>query len=65
MYIVSKNDLKKLQTNIITRINISITINEIDKHKAKYITNACIHIVIIKQILLFFFTVYKNNSKNI
>ena len=42
MYIFFKNNFKKLQTNIITRINISITINQIDKHKAKYIINACI-----------------------
>ena len=30
-----KNHLKKPQTNIITRINISVAINQINKHKAK------------------------------
>ena len=36
-----KNHHKKLQTNIIT-INIFITINQMNKHKVKYISNACI-----------------------
>ena len=53
MHIFFKNHLKKLQTNIITKTNISITIIQIDKHKIKYITNACIPIIIIK-----FFTFY-------
>ena len=35
MHIFCENHLKKLQTNIIRRINISITINQINKHKAK------------------------------
>ena len=39
------------------------TIIQIDKHKVKYITNACTLIIIIKKILLFFFTVYKNEWK--
>ena len=42
MHIFFKNHLKKLQTNIITRINISITINQINKHKAK-IYNHCVY----------------------
>ena len=63
MHISFKNHLKKLQTNIITKINISITINEINKHKVKYTTNACIPIIIIKTFLLFFVTVCKNEQK--
>ena len=63
MHMFFKNHLKKLQTNIITRIKISITINQIDKHKAKYITTVCIPIIIIKMSLLFFFIVYKNEWK--
>ena len=63
MHIFFKNHLKKLQTNIITRINISITINQIDKHKAKYIITVCIPIIILKNFLLFFFIVYKNELK--
>ena len=39
------------------------TIIQIDKHKVKYITNACTPIIIIKKFLLFFFTVYKNEWK--
>ena len=35
MHIFFKNHFKKLQTNIITRTNISITINQIDRHKVK------------------------------
>ena len=63
MHIFFKNYLKKLQTNIITRINISITINQINKHKAK-IYNHCMYTeIIIKKFLLFFFTVYKNERK--
>ena len=42
MHIFFKNYLKKLQTNIITRINISITINQINKLKAK-IYNHCVY----------------------
>ena len=63
MHIFFKNHLKKLQTNIITRINTSITINQINKHKAK-IDNQCMYTqIIIKNFLLFFFTVYKNEWK--
>ena len=63
MHIFFKNHLKKLQTNIITRINTSITINQINKHKAK-IYNQCMYTqTIIKNFLLFFFTVYKNEWK--
>ena len=63
MHIFFKTHLKKLQTNIITGINISITINQINKHKAK-IYNHCMYTeVIIKKFLLFFFTVYKNERK--
>ena len=58
-----KNHLKKPQTNHITRINIFIVINQINKHKVKYKTNACIPIIIIKELLLFFFTVYKNEQE--
>ena len=39
------------------------TIIQIDKHKAKYIITTCIPIIIIKKILLFFFTIYKNERK--
>ena len=63
MHIFFKNHFQKLQTNIITRTNISITINQIDKHKVKYITNACIPIIIIKTFKLFFCTAYKNERK--
>ena len=63
MHMFFKNHFKKLQTNIITRIKISITINQIDKHKAKYIITVCIPIIIIKKSLLFFSIVYKNERK--
>ena len=36
---------------------------QIDKHKVKYIITACIPIVIIKNFLLFFFIIYKNERK--
>ena len=63
MHIFFKNHLKKLQTNIITRINTSITINQINKHKAK-IDNQCMYTqIIIKIFKIFFFTVYKNEWK--
>ena len=39
------------------------TIIQIDKHKVKYTITACIPIIIIKKISLFFFTVYKNERK--
>ena len=41
-----KNHLKKPQTNIITRINIFVVINQINKHKAK-IYNHCTYTLII------------------
>ena len=63
MHIFFKNHLKKLQTNIITRINIFAVINQINKHKVTYITNACIPKITINIFLLFFFTVYKNERK--
>ena len=58
-----KNHLTNPQTNIITRINIFVVINQINKHKAK-IYNHCMYTqIIIKNFLLFFFTVYKNERK--
>ena len=39
------------------------TIIQIDKHKVKYIITVCIPIIIIKNFLLFFFTVYENGRK--
>ena len=65
MHIFFKNHVKKLQTNIITRINISITINQIDKHKAKYIITVCIPIIIIKKKLLLSLLCTRMNGKNI
>ena len=44
-------------------INISIAINQINKHKVKYIITACIPIIAINKFLLFFFTEYKNEYK--
>ena len=45
------------------RINIFVVINQINKHKAK-IYNHCMYTqIIIKNFLLFFFTVYKNERK--
>ena len=56
--------LQILKTPLFILITIYIkTIIKIDKHKVKYITNACIPIIIIKNFLLFFFTVYKNERK--
>ena len=52
--------------NSITRINICVIfvlVNQIKKHKAK-IYNQCTYTqIIIKKILLFFFTEYKNEWK--
>ena len=63
MHIFFKNHLKEPQTNIITRINISITINQINKHKAK-IYNHCMYTHnYYQKCLLFFFTEYKNKYK--
>ena len=47
----------------IMQIILIKTIIQIDKHKAKYITNACIPIIMINNFLLFFFTVDKNERK--
>ena len=52
--------MQTLQSNIIiTRINIFVVINQINKHKAK-IYNQCTYTqIIIKNILLLFFIIYK------
>ena len=52
------------QTNIIIMgINIFVVIKQINKHKAK-IDNQCMYAeIIIKTILLYFFTGYKNEWK--
>ena len=56
--------LRILKTTLFILITIYInTIIQINKHKAKYIIAACIPIIIIKKILLFFLTVYKNKQK--
>ena len=63
MHIFFKNHLKEPQTNITIRINISITINQINKHKAK-IYNHCVYTHnYYKKFLLFFFEEYKNKYK--
>ena len=63
MHIFFKNHLKKLQTNIIRRIKISITINQIDKAQSKIYNHCSLPIIIIKFFLLFLFIVYKNEWK--
>ena len=50
---------------IIIQIILIKIIIQIGKHKAKYIITACIPIIIIKKILLFFFTIYKNERRRI
>ena len=50
---------------IIIQIIYIKTIMQIDKHKAKCIITACIPIIIIKKILLFFITIYKNERRRI
>ena len=70
---ISKNTYKSLFLLIILKETIYIktiiqtilikTIIEIDKHKTKYIITACIPVIIIKNVLLFFFTIYKNERK--
>ena len=47
---------------IIQMIFIKIVI-QINEHKPKDIITACIPIIIMKKVLLFFFTVYKNERK--
>ena len=56
--------LRILKTPLFILITIYIkTIIQIDKHKAKYIITVCIPKIVIKNFLLFFFTVYKNERK--
>ena len=43
--------------------NNFVIINQINKHKAKYIINACIPKLLFKKFSLFFFTEYKNGWK--
>ena len=58
----TNNSHKNQHTNI-TRINIFCNHYSNNKHKAK-IYNQCMYTqIIIKKILLFFFTVYKNEWK--
>ena len=58
-----KNHLTNPQTNIIiTRINIFVVINQINKHKAK-IYNHCKYTQIILKKIPFFFAEYKNEWK--
>ena len=47
-----KNHLKKPQTNNITRINISVVINQINKHKAKIYDNCTCTLIIIKKFII-------------
>ena len=47
-----KNHLKKPQTNNITRINISLVINQINKHKAKIYDNFTCTLIIIKKFII-------------
>ena len=58
-----KNHLKKPQTNIITRINIFVVINQVNKHKAKTYNNCVYTHNYYKKFLLFFFMEYKNEWK--
>ena len=46
-----KNHLKKPQANIITRINISVVINQINKHKAKIHDHCTYTLIIIKKFI--------------
>ena len=58
----TNNSYKNHHTNI-TRINF-VVINQINKHKVKYIITACIPIIIIKKFLLFAKNIYSYIKKN-
>ena len=58
------NFYKNHHTNI-TRINIFVVINQIDKHKVKYIITACIPKLLSKKIYFFSLLYIKINEKNI
>ena len=55
----------KIIIKSITRVNTLLDISLFTrlKHKAKYIITACIPVIIIKMLLLFFFHAYKNERK--
>ena len=55
--------LISMYIKIIIQIILIKIIIQIGKHKAKYIITACIPIIIIKNFLLFFFIIYKNERK--
>ena len=56
-----KNYLTNPQTNIITRTNIFVVINQTNKHKAK-IYNQCTQIII-KKVYFFSLQLFKNYNK--
>ena len=56
-----KNHLTNPQTNIITRTNIFVVINQTNKHKAK-IYNQCTQIII-KKVYFFSLQLFKNYNK--